>query len=211
MQTTLVKQTTETRTEMPTSVKSETTEVPARSESTNFKAKTSFAPGNGNGNDGSRALIEAMVNSRVYQDYERAFAEATGLPLALRPVESWQLPHHGKRNENPFCVLMSQKSRACSACLQTQESLSQRAAAEPQTVTCPAGLCDTAVPVHLGDRLIGFLQTGQIFRKKPTQSQFDRMAKLVSEWGIETDRNKLQEAYFSGKVVSNRQHESVVK
>ena len=196
---------------MPTSVKSETTEVPARSESTNFKAKTSFAPGNGNGNEGSRALIEAMVNSRVYQDYERAFAEATGLPLALRPVESWQLPHHGKRNENPFCVLMSQKSRACSACLQTQESLSQRAAAEPQTVTCPAGLCDTAVPVHLGDRLIGFLQTGQIFRKKPTQSQFDRMAKLVSEWGIETDRNKLQEAYFSGKVVSNRQHESVVK
>jgi AraC-like DNA-binding protein len=214
MQTTSVKQTAETRTEMPketTPFKSATgtAEVPAASESTAFKAKTSFAPGNGN--DGSRALIEAMVNSRVYQDYERAFGETTGLPLSLRPVESWQLPHHGRRNENPFCELMSRKSRACSACLQTQEALSQRAAGEPQTVTCPAGLCDTAVPVHLGDRLIGFLQTGQLFRKKPTQSQFDRTAKLVSEWGIEMERSKLQEAYFSTKVVSNRQHDSVVK
>src|SRR6185436_11732675 len=44
---------------------------------------------------GSKGLIEALMNSKVYQDYERAFTEATGLPVALRPVESWQLPHHG--------------------------------------------------------------------------------------------------------------------
>src|SRR5437868_2622927 len=114
----------------------------------------------------SKTLIETLTHSKIYQDYERAFSEATGLPVALRPVESWQLPHHGKRNENSFCQIMSQKSRACGACLQVQETLSQRAALEPETVTCPAGMCDTAVPVRLGDRLIGFLQTGQIFRKK---------------------------------------------
>ena len=60
-----------------------------------------------NGN-GSKGLIEALSNSRIYQDYERAFTEATGLPVALRSVESWQLPHHGKRNESPFCDLMAQ-------------------------------------------------------------------------------------------------------
>jgi AraC-like DNA-binding protein len=166
--------------------------------------------GNGNGN-GNRALVEALVSSKVYQDYERAFSETTGLPVALRPVETWQLPHHGKRNENGFCLMLAQKSRACGACLQVQESLSERATLEPQTVVCPVGMCDTAVPVRLGDRLIGFLQTGQLFRKKPTQAQFERAAKLVSEWGVSIDRDRMKEAYFSTKVVGQREHESIVK
>ena len=32
-------------------------------------------------------LVEALCQSKVYQDYERAFSDATGLPVALRPVE----------------------------------------------------------------------------------------------------------------------------
>ena len=46
-------------------------------------------------------LIEALTGSQVYKDYERAFTDATGLPVTLRSVESWQLPHHGRRNESP--------------------------------------------------------------------------------------------------------------
>jgi AraC-like DNA-binding protein len=179
-----------------------------------LRPRNPYAPpgGNGNGNgNGNRALVEALNASRVYQEYERAFSETTGLPVALRAVESWQLPHHGKRNESPFCALMAQKSRACGACLQVQESLSERAAREPATVTCPVGMCDTAVPVRLGDRLIGFLQTGQVFRKQPTQTQFERAARLVTEWGVQADREKLKDAYFATTVVPQKQHESVVK
>ena len=77
--------------------------------------RTTSFPGNGsrhkapayktrsNGStNGDKGLVEALINSKVFQDYERAFTEATGLPVALRPVESWQMPHHGKRNESPF-------------------------------------------------------------------------------------------------------------
>lgn len=219
MQTTLVGQETESRTETPEARKnsgpqggeSRTHEMLViRNQS--FKAKNQLAaPSANDGNKSSRALVEAMVNSQIYQDYEKAFAEATGLPLSFRPVESWQLPHHDKRNENPFCQMMSEKSRACSACLQVQETLSQTATMEPQTVTCAVGMCDTAVPVRLGERLIGFLQTGQVFRKKPTPSQFERTAHLAEEWGVEIERSKLQEAYFETKVMSTKQHDSVVK
>lgn len=168
--------------------------------------------GNGNGNgSANRALIEALVNSKIYQDYERAFTETTGLPVALQPVETWQLPHHGSRKENPFCALLAHKSRSCAACLQVQEKLCEKAAQEAETVICPVGLCDTAVPVRLGDRLIGFLHTGQVFRKEPTKSQFERTTKLAEEWGVEADRETLRRAYFAGKVVPPRQHESVVK
>ena len=172
----------------------------------------STAPKAVNGSvNGSRGLVDTLAHSRIFQDYERSFAEATGLPVALRPVESWQLPHHGKRNENRFCALMSEKSRACAACLQVQERLSKDAAYEPCTVTCSNGMSDTAVPVRLGERLVGFLQTGQVFRKKPTASQFHRTAQQVATWGVQVPADKLKEAYFATRVVSAKQHEAVVK
>jgi AraC-like DNA-binding protein/ligand-binding sensor protein len=178
------------------------------------KARASVAAMSGNGNssgNNNRALIKAISESKVYQEYERAFNVLTGLPVSLQPVETWQLPHHGKRNENPFCALVSQNSHACAACLQAWEQLCEKAANEPKTITCQAGLLDTAVPVRLGDRLIGYLQTGQLLGNKPTARQFDRAAKLVAGWGVEVDREVLRKAYYSTKVVTARQHESVVK
>ncbi len=156
-------------------------------------------------------LAQALAHSKIYQDYERAFSETTGLPVALRPVECWQLPHHGGRKENPFCALMATKSRACAACLQVQQKLSETATHEPQTVTCQLGLSDTAVPVRLGEKVIGYLQTGQVFRKKPTEAQFERTLKLCREWGIEVDDDTLREAYFSTRILSAKEHEATVK
>ncbi len=159
----------------------------------------------------AKALIETLAGSKIYQDYERAFSEATGLPVALRPVESWQLPKYARRFENPLCALLGQKSRACAACLQTQQQLTKTATHTPQTVTCQAGLCDSAVPVRMGGELIGFLTTGQVFRKAPTEAQFNRVAKLFAEWEVPTDVNELRAAYFSTRVLPARQHESAVK
>ena len=146
-------------------------------------------------------LVEALCSSKIYQDYERAFSEATGLPVALRPVESWQLPHHRQRSENPFCAYLATKSRACAACLQVQQRLSEHARHDAASETCQVGMCDTAVPVRLGGNLVAFLHTGQVFRKKPTTAQFDRVTKLVSEWGLEVDLNKLKTAYFNTRVL----------
>jgi AraC-like DNA-binding protein len=156
-------------------------------------------------------VIEKLTGSKTYQDYERAFSEATGLPVSLRPVESWQLPHHGRRKENRFCSFMAQKSRSCAACLQTQQQLAEKAQQQAQSVTCVHGLCDTAVPVRLGDKPVGFLQTGQIFRKKPTNAQFERTARLVTEWGVPVKLDELRKAYFGTRVVSGKQHDSIIK
>ena len=184
----------------------------AKPQTDNEAASDAFANGapaeNGTSN---RALVNALANSRVYRDYERAFSDMTGLPVALQPVETWQMPHHGKRNENPFCALISKKSRACAACLQVQERLCQKAARDADTVTCPVGLCDTAVPVRMSDRLVGFLQVGQVFRKPPTEAQFNKVVQLCKKWDVDVSREALHKAYFSGKVVSQKEHDSTVK
>jgi len=159
----------------------------------------------------TKHLIKALAGSKIYQDYERAFSELNSLPVALRPLESWQLPHHGRRFENPFCKMLAQNSRSCAACLQVQQQLSETATQEAKTVICQAGLSDLAVPVRMGDKLIGFLTTGQVFRKQPTEAQFKRTAKLLAGWGVKMDAHKLHEAYFDTRILSSRQHKSVLK
>lgn len=163
-----------------------------------------------NSHNDSNHIIQTLAESKVYKDYERAFNETTGLPLNLRPVESWQLPHHGRRNENPFCAMMAERSRTCAACLQVQQQLAEAAKCTPASVTCQFGLCDSAVPVRTGEKTIGYLQTGQIFRRKPSETQFDRAAKLAAEGGVSVSREEMHEAYFQTPVLSQKHHEAAV-
>jgi AraC-like DNA-binding protein len=156
-------------------------------------------------------LCDRLSESKLYCDYERAFSEATGLPLHLRSVDSWQLPHHNRAKENPFCAMMAGKSRACASCLQLQQTLAEKACETSQTETCQVGLCDTAVPVRLGEQLIGFLHTGQIFRKKPSEAQFKKVLELSRQWGIQETDADMREAYFDTRVLSSREHEAIVK
>jgi AraC-like DNA-binding protein/ligand-binding sensor protein len=158
----------------------------------------------------NKKFVEALSQSQIYQDYERAFSKTTGLPLSLRPVETWQRAHHGKKSENPFCIIMSESNRACAACLETQQKIAEQVGCGPRTVKCFAGLCDTGVPVSVGDELLGFLQTGQIFLQKPTKTQFSRTVKQLADWGWKVDLRKLEEAYFQTRVISPKQYESVV-
>lgn len=160
--------------------------------------------------NGGKDLVEALATSRLYREYERAFVEAIGVPLTLRPPETWQLPYHGKRYENPYCAFLAAKSRSCAACLRTAQRLSRLATTQPATVTCASGLSETAVPIRVGERLVGFLQTGQVFTKPPTTSQFERTATLLAQWDVAVRKEQLREAYFATRTLTPAQHQSVI-
>jgi AraC-like DNA-binding protein/ligand-binding sensor protein len=114
-------------------------------------------------------LINALRHSKLYRDYDRTFTAATGLPLGLRPVEFFGLPLHGNKNENPFCSLLAERKSRCAGCLQTQARLTAFGGATAHSVQCRYGLTESVVPILLGERIIGFLCTGQVFteREKP--------------------------------------------
>jgi AraC-like DNA-binding protein/ligand-binding sensor protein len=163
---------------------------------------------------GNRRLLDQLSKSQIYQDYERAFSEATGMPLTLRPVEVWQVAHHGKKEQSPFCALMAQQSRTCAACLEVQQKISEPAEQgndDPCSVSCFAGLCDTAVPIRVGRELLGFLQTGQVFTRKPTKAMFDKTSRQLIDWGLKADFKKLEETYFHTKVLSPKQYDAMVR
>jgi ligand-binding sensor protein len=132
-------------------------------------------------------LIRRIGKSEMFSEYQAAFEDATGLPLALRPTEFWNLPHRNRPNENPFCAMMGQNNRSCAACLEAQQRAVEAASDRPATVTCFAGLSDTSVPVKLGERRIGFLQTGQVALKQPNQTDFKSISTQIMEWGLKVD------------------------
>lgn len=159
----------------------------------------------------ARAIVDHLRQSRIYRDYEMAFRETTGLPIALRPTESFTLPHHGDPNENPFCMLMATTNGSCAACLRQQKQVDELAQFEPTTLKCFAGLCDSAVPVRVGENLVAFLQTGQIMLSTPTKAQFRRTTSQLLQWGATVDATRLEEAYFQTRVVTKRQYDSILR
>jgi AraC-like DNA-binding protein len=154
-------------------------------------------------------MVETLANSPLFEEYERAYTEATGLPIALRPVETWRIPLHGKKKENSWCALMAGKSRTCAACLQMQEKLAHAASDKACTVACSYGLCETAVPVKLGTQTIAFLQTGQVMRQRPTNAAFERAVAEAKALGLELERNEAREAYFRTPVVPQKKLDSI--
>ena len=159
----------------------------------------------------SRAIVAQLKRSQIFRDYEQAFRETTGLPLALRPTEAFDLPHHGDPNENPFCALMAKSNHSCAACLQLQRRVEEEARLEPKTLKCFAGLCDSAVPVRVGDNLIAFLQTGQILMHAPGKADFARTTRELVKFGSEVDTKRLEEAYFQTRVITRKQYESILR
>ena len=157
----------------------------------------------------NKEMIETLASSDMFRDYSRAYSEATGLPIAIRPIETWQLPLHGKRKESPWCAIVAKQSRACAACLQMQEKMAQAAADKPCTMTCAYGLSETAVPIKIGSEFVGFLQSGQVLSQKPTAAGFRTAMDHAAKLGVALDEETAQQAYFETPVVSQKKMESI--
>jgi AraC-like DNA-binding protein/ligand-binding sensor protein len=156
-------------------------------------------------------LIHRISKSDIYKDYERAFSDATQLPMALRPTEIWRLALEGKRYQNPFCALLAKSNRTCAACLQVQKEMQDMAGSGAKTVTCFAGLCDTAIPVTAGEKVIGYLQTGQVALRKPNEVQFNRITQQLVDWGVSVDLTQLKDAYYHSRTLAPQQYTAMVK
>lgn len=159
----------------------------------------------------SREMVAQLRASQIYRDYEQAFRATTGLPLALRPIEAFDLPHHNQPNENPFCAMMAQNSHSCSMCLQLRRKVEEEGRDGPKTLTCFAGLSDSSVPVRVGERLVGFLETGQVLLKAPSAKQFARTMRQLVQLGTELDLDATRAAYFDTRVLAPRHYEAVLR
>ncbi len=132
----------------------------------------------------NRELIDTLRRSKLFRSYEQVFSEATGLALAIRPLEFWQLAHHGKKHENPFCALLAENPATLAVCLRAHQEMIDHTGVLPHTVTCPFGLTETAVPIKLGEQIVGYLRIGQVLRHMRAKTDTGKVRRELEKCGV---------------------------
>ena len=157
------------------------------------------------------AVVLRLRQSKLFREYQQAFEAATGLPLVLREAGSFRTPLEGSKRANPFCTLLTQTNKTCAACLEFQQRAEQEATLGAKTLQCYAGLSESAVPVRLGDHVLAYLQTGQVFLRTPAKNRFKDLSDLV--YGPETGANarKLEAAYLKTRVLTKPQYRPIIR
>jgi AraC-like DNA-binding protein len=158
-------------------------------------------------------LLGRLAGSERFRIYQDAFRTATGLPLRLvsSDPENWCLDDQSI-NRSPFCETLNLCKSACGACLDTNRLLMKEAEVHgPTTCHCFAGLCATAVPVKLGATVIGYLKTGQVFNRTPTEEQFDAILGSIGRKTLDkAAKSKLKAAYLQTRHVEPQRYQSMV-
>src|SRR5207245_9546222 len=108
---------------------------------------------------------EVMVHlsrSQIFKDYERAFSEATGLPLNIRGHDSWSPAHPGKTDHVSFAAILARFYKARASCLRAQTDASQEPDSTMRPVPLFAGLAGRDVPVYVGEQLRRLVDTAEV-------------------------------------------------
>ncbi len=118
----------------------------------------------------------------------------------------------GSPAANDFCVQMAESEPGCRMCVELQDQLSTAGAdGMTKSAVCHAGLTDSAVPVRVGNKILGFLQTGQVALKKLTPADFRRVATFLKKGGADVDWTTLENAYFGSRVIERKQYDAVLR
>jgi AraC-like DNA-binding protein/ligand-binding sensor protein len=157
------------------------------------------------------AFVALLQASDIFRDYQRAFQSITGLPLALRAAGSYQPPMQGTKLGNPLCALLAGRNKTCAACLEVQQRLETTACEQPGTAQCFVGLNESAVPIRLGEKIIAYLQTGQVLFHLPTAAETREAVRQAAELEPTLDRKEITAAFKQSRVVARVQYDAILR
>jgi AraC-like DNA-binding protein/ligand-binding sensor protein len=160
--------------------------------------------------ESNKQLIDMLRRSRLFRDYENVFTRATGLPLTIRPLEFWQLAHHGKKNENPFCALLAEQPATLAVCLKAHDDMIKHTEGIPHSITCPFGLTETAIPVKLGSEIIGYLRIGQVLRHLPIKSDTTKVSRTLEQCGVPF-KGEIRKAWEKNPLIPPDKYNAIVR
>jgi AraC-like DNA-binding protein len=160
----------------------------------------------------NQMTFDKLVRLPVIQNYETSYRKVTGMSLkVVPPVESSKRLSFGEF-ENPFCSLVTRTPAGCTACLECQKH-AQRSAGKklvPHQMSCFAGLTDIAVPVVVNCRHMATLMSGQVFRRPPTERDFQMVIKMLQTEQDADWEKKARKAYFETPVITPDRFQAMV-
>ncbi len=163
----------------------------------------------------SEMIYHRLLASPSFAEYESAFRLATSLPMRLVAADpnSFALNEH-RDNQSSFCEMINPCGEtACAACIQVNKDLMHQSSIKgPSSCDCFAGLKATSIPVYAGTLVVGYLKTGQVFHRPPTEEDFENAIKAIGDSRSFTPKQieNLHKAYFQTIEVSPERYQSMV-
>jgi AraC-like DNA-binding protein len=153
-------------------------------------------------------IVERLSMSRLYLDYERAFGDATGLPLSLASNDHRSFEHPARGYQNVFFEWFARHHPLCVSCQKSRQRAMRDAVAGSRTLTYFDGLCESSVPIRTGDHTIGFLRTGEVATSRRSATKFRKVARHLRVLGTDFDEEAMCRAYCSIRVMSFAKYRS---
>ncbi len=176
------------------------------------KDRSSFPPMKTLGAASIRRLVEALQATPLYRQYQQAFRQATGLSMMLRLAADDEMPSLRERAEqNAFCQALTSRGLDCDACAASRAAVKQRSGVEGSSGECFAHLSLSALPVRVGENLVAYLWTGQVFAPGVRARGFGSIEKMLRRAGAgEEERERLRELWEATPEVPTERYESIV-
>jgi len=149
--------------------------------------------------------FDDLARLPIVQFYETAFRKATGVSLKVVAPEVAGRPRRDIGPEdNPFCAWIGRSPTGCAACLETEDRARMGAARKlcTQQIYCHAGLTVVAAPVMLETRHVATLLSGQVFRREPTERDFQMVLKMLGHGPGEDWSKTARKTYFETPVLT---------
>ncbi len=148
----------------------------------------------------------------VVSFYETAFRKATGVSLRVIPPDCDPEQDIRPRG-NAFCEQVADTPGGCAACQDAEQRAQRGAAAKLTTrqIYCYAGLTVVAAPVIVAAHHAATLLSGQVFRREPTERDFEMVLKMLGG-GLSSDWiKKTRKAYFETPVLTAERFQAAVQ
>jgi AraC-like DNA-binding protein len=156
-------------------------------------------------------MVDQLMRTSGYRDFERAFRDMTGLALRLRPIEASAGPPRAGPCENPFCAVRASGHPVSAACRPRAGAETEVAGVPVRTLECFAGLAESVLPVRHGPQLIGYLHTGPFLRRRSSRAEFARALARLTPAGTAADRKRLAQAWLRARVLAEPQQAVVLR
>ncbi len=161
----------------------------------------------------TKHIIEELARSDIYKKYEKAFREATRLPLTIRPLLDDPGADSGNDpNASPFCDHLKDNHNMCESCQKILKEMQKFPDHNAHSIICFTGLTESAVPIHLNNEVIGYLQTGQVFLKDVDEKDEKEVNKNLMRLGVDLQKEKkLKVLFYKNRVLTPKQYEATLR
>ncbi|MDL5055358.1 helix-turn-helix domain-containing protein [Oscillatoria laete-virens NRMC-F 0139] len=147
-----------------------------------------------------RAIHQKIVKMPEMRQFIEDFRAVSGIRLAF--VDELGQGDEMDHPSNSICSRLQAGAQGAALCSRTRHNLLDRATGGTAFAFCDAGLCEAAVPLHIGGVVAGYFLIGGTLPRQPSSSDIQKARHLLQKAGMSLDHSSLDDLLSKSKVVA---------